>query len=154
MAVTATGAGIAAGLRASARNRTVLVVEDERAIRGLLQLHLQNAGYDVVVAEDAIQGGKRLLEGGIDLLVIDAQLPYFSGIEFASTVMADTSLPSLPIIMITGHDELVLRAERLGLPCLVNPFGADCLISLVASSLVMPQTDVVAIDDVRARRRA
>jgi DNA-binding response OmpR family regulator len=108
-------------------------VEDERPIRDLLRLHLRNAGYDVVVAEDAIEAGKRVLEhaGDIDLVIIDAQLPYLSGIEFAATLIADTSLPALPLILITGHEHLVLRAERLGVPCLVKPFSVERLLALV-----------------------
>ena len=151
MAIT----GTAAALRAATRQRTVLVVEDEAAIRDLLRLHLRNAGYSVVVAEDAIEAGKRLLENpsDFDLIVIDAQLPYLSGIEFASTLIADTTLPALPIILITGHEELVPRAERLDVPCLVKPFSAQRFISLVESTAGTPDT-AAAIVEARGRLSA
>ena len=145
--------GTVAAVRA-AKHRTVLVVEDEAPIRDLLRLHLSNAGYDVMLAEDAIDAGKRLLEHQqVDLIIIDAQLPYFSGIEFASTLIADTTLPPLPMILITGHEHLLLRAERLGVPCLMKPFSADTLVSLVQTSLNMPRA-VVALKEAQARRRA
>ena len=145
--------GSVAAVRAPASRQTVLVIDDERVIRDLLQLHLRNAGYDVVLAADAVEGGKRLLEGGVHLVVIDAQLPYLSGIEFASTLIADTTLPSLPILMITGDDHLAARAERLGVPCLVKPFSAECFIGLVESSLGTAPAGVAA-EQPRLRRRA
>jgi two-component system phosphate regulon response regulator PhoB len=118
-------------------SRKILVVEDERAIRELLQLHLQNAGHECIAVADAVLAGRTLLEGkgSIDLLIVDAQLPYMSGIEFVSTIIADTTLPSVPVILITGHEHLANRAGLLGVPCLVKPFSADHLIGLIDKTL-------------------
>src|SRR3954471_3258603 len=119
--------------RPSQSNGKILVVEDELAIRDLLRIHLQNAGYEAIVAADAVDAGRLFLEikDGIDLIIVDAQLPYMSGIEFASTLMADTTLPAVPIILITGHERFVMRAAMLDLPCLVKPFSVVDLVSLV-----------------------
>ncbi len=121
--------------------RKILVVEDDRAIRELLEVHLHNAGYDVVAVADAVLAGQSLLEAasGIDLLIVDAQLPYLSGIEFVSTLIADTTLPSVPMILITGHEHLASRAEILEVPCLVKPFSTDELIDLVEKSMAAPR---------------
>jgi two-component system phosphate regulon response regulator PhoB len=115
----------------------VLVVEDERAVRELLRLHLENDGYRVLVAPDAVIAGQMLLEdaGAVNLLIVDAQLPYMSGFEFVSTIIADSTLPSLPIILITGHENLASRADILDLPCLIKPFSSDELVKLVATTL-------------------
>ena len=117
--------------------RKILLVEDDRAVRELLQGHLNNAGYHVVAVADAVLAGRSLLEGAssIDLLIVDAELPYLSGIEFVSTLIADTTLPSVPMILITGHEHLAKRAEILEVPCLVKPFSADDLIGLVEKSI-------------------
>jgi DNA-binding response OmpR family regulator len=93
--------------------RTILVIEDDRAVRELLKLHLVNAGYNVLLAEDAVVGGPMLLEQKPDLLIIDAKLPYLSGIDFVATVTADTTAPCPPVIFITGHEELSLKAHAL-----------------------------------------
>lgn len=121
--------------------RKILVVEDDRAIRELLEVHLHNAGYDVVAFADAVLAGQSLLEAasGIDLLIVDAQLPYLSGLEFVSTLIADTTLPSVPMILITGHEHLACRAEILEVPCLVKPFSTDELIDLVEKSMATPR---------------
>ena len=116
---------------------TVLVVEDERPVRDLLRLHLENAGYSVITAADAVIAGKVFIERirEIDLLVVDAHLPYMTGIEFVSTVIADTTLPPVPMILITGHETLAVRAAVLDVPCLFKPFSAADLLSVVARSL-------------------
>jgi|SRR5882724_285232 len=125
-----------AGQRAVTKG-TVLVVDDERAVRELLRLHLENDGYAVIAVADAVIGGKVLIEraGEINLLIVDANLPYMSGIEFASAVIADMTLPAIPMILITGHDNLADRAGLLDVPCLMKPFGADRLLELVEKSL-------------------
>src|SRR6185436_11835005 len=128
--------GSTAALRPAPKRR-LLIVEDDRAVRELLQLHLTNAGYEAVLAADALVAAHILLEDpkGVDLLLVDAKLPYMSGIEFVSTVIADSTLPSIPVILITGHEELASRADLLDVPCLVKPFTAERLLARVEKSL-------------------
>lgn len=110
-------------------------------MRVLLRLHLENVGYKVTEAADAIAAGHLFIKNaqGFDLLIADAHLPYISGIEFAAAVIADTTLPPLPMILITGHQDLIDRADRLGVPCLLKPFSADTLLELVAKNLSLSQ---------------
>ena len=117
--------------RTVSTRRSVLVVEDDRPVRELLHLHLENAGYSVATAPDAVVAGKLLIQdaGRFDLLVIDAHMPYMTGLEFAAALIADTTLPPLPIILITGHADLAERAGVLDVPCLVKPFTSQDLIA-------------------------
>jgi len=117
---------------------TILVIDDEKAVRELLKLHLVNAGYDVKLAEDAVVGGRILLERAPDLLIIDARLPYLSGIDFVAALMADGSTPCPPIVFITGHDELSHKAHAMGDACLIKPFLATDLLAAV-ERFVRPQ---------------
>jgi DNA-binding response OmpR family regulator len=119
----------------SVQGGTALVAESDRAMRELLRLHLQNFGFNVVLAPDALVAGRTLLEGSprIDLLIVDAQLPYMSGIDFVSALIADSSLPFIPTIIIAPNDELARRADALDVPILVAPFSAEDLLAVVAS---------------------
>ena len=112
-------------------------MDDEHDLRLLLRLHLESVGYEVTEASDAIVAGHLILKNarGFDLLIADAHLPYINGIEFAAAVIADMTLPPLPIILITGHETLLDRADRLGVPCLLKPFSADTLLELVAKNV-------------------
>jgi two-component system phosphate regulon response regulator PhoB len=136
--------------------RKILVVEDDRAVRELLQLHLHNAGYDVVAVADAVLAGQLLLEGAssIDLLIVDAQLPYLSGIEFVSTLIADTTIPAVPMILITGHEHLANRAQTLDVPCVMKPFSADHLLGLVEKNIASqrPAESEAGLSDGKTQR--
>jgi len=128
----------------------ILVVDDERAIRELLRLHLQNEGYEVVEAADAVIAGKMVLAKAwrIDLMIVDAHMPYLTGIDFAAAVIADTTLPPVPIILITGHQDLAERSGALDVPCLKKPFTADALIEAVRKTLAArPQAADAALKE-------
>lgn len=109
----------------------ILVVDDEPAIRELLKLQLSASGYEVVLAEDAFAARRLLYEAQPDVMIVDAHMPYVSGVEFVSTLVAEPSLPWVPVIFITGREELLERAAALGSACLVKPFCAERLIELV-----------------------
>ena len=55
---------------------TILVVDDEASARDLLRLHLSAAGYEVLVAEDAIAAGYMVLRRPPDLIISDVNMPH------------------------------------------------------------------------------
>jgi DNA-binding response OmpR family regulator len=110
---------------------SILVVDDEPAIRELLKLHLANAGYDVRLAEDAIVAGRALMQSPPDLMIVDVALPYMGGLEFVATLNADTTVPRVPVLFISGRLDVVERARALGAQCLVKPVQAAELLELV-----------------------
>jgi DNA-binding response OmpR family regulator len=117
------------------RRHSVLVVDDEPAIRELLKLHLANAGYDVRLAEDAIVAERALREAPPDLVVVDVAMPYRGGLEFVAGLSADADLRRLPVIFITGHEGLARGARALGAGCLQKPFEVGALLDLVGLNL-------------------
>lgn len=123
------------------RHPRILVVDDEPAIRELLKLQLSASGYDVVLAEDAFAARHLLYDAQPDLMIVDAHMPYVSGVEFVSTLVAEPSLPWIPVIFITGREELLERAAALGSACLVKPFLAERLLELVERVLVRDSRD-------------
>jgi len=137
--------------RPGARRATILVVDDEPAIRELLKLQLTACGYDVVLAEDAFAARRQLYEASPDLMVVDAHMPYVTGVEFVATLVAESSLPWVPVIFITGREELLERALALGSACLVKPFLAERLLELIERALVSHPGDLTPRGDVDAR---
>ena len=104
-------------------------------MRALLQLHLRAAGYRVTAVEDAAVAGRHLLSCTPDVVIADIQLPYMSGLEFASILLADTTLPSIPVVLISAHEDYRERAEALGLIFLLKPILRPTLLATVASLL-------------------
>lgn len=114
---------------------SILVVEDDDSMRALLQFHLRAAGYRVTAAEDAAVAGRHILACAPDLIIADIQLPYMSGLEFAAILLADSTLPAIPTVLISAHEEYRERAEALGLAFLLKPILRPTLLATVASLL-------------------
>ncbi len=85
--------------------KTILVVEDEVAIRDMVALSLERAGYTVVHAADASEAQTALAERLPDLVLLDWMLPGKSGIELARQLRRDDYTRELPIIMLTARSE-------------------------------------------------
>lgn len=113
----------------------VLVVEDDASMRDLLRLHLSNAGYRVALAEDAAVAGRQLLAAPPDLILADIQLPFMSGLELASILMADATLPNIPIVLISSHEHYRDRAEAMGAVFLLKPILKEKLLEAIAKAL-------------------
>jgi len=84
---------------------TILVVEDEPAIRELLKVNLEDAGYEVREAEDAEAERSALNEVLPDLLLLDWMLPGQSGLALARQLRGTMRTRDLPIIMLTARSD-------------------------------------------------
>ncbi|HID49470.1 MAG TPA: phosphate regulon transcriptional regulatory protein PhoB [Chromatiales bacterium] len=86
------------------RAGTILIVEDEAAIREMLNFTLRRAGYAVLEAADAREA-TTLLARKPDLVLLDWMLPGISGVEFARRLRRDAATRDLPVIMLTARTE-------------------------------------------------
>jgi two-component system, chemotaxis family, chemotaxis protein CheY len=114
----------------------VLVMDDDECMRGLLRLHLANAGYEVLVAEDVIDAGHLLLEQRPDLILADIEMPFMDGLEFVEAVKADRATRSVPVIFLTGKVEAETQAKKLGAAAfLTKPLLVPELLAAVARQI-------------------
>ena len=92
----------------------ILVVDDDRRIRGLLSRFLVNEGYRVSSAANAAEASSRLSELLVDLIVLDVMMPGEDGVAFATRLRADSSpLSDAPILMLTARSEPKSRITGL-----------------------------------------
>ena len=112
----------------------ILVVDDERAVRSLIQEILQNAGYSVIAATCATEALKlyEKHESAIRLLVTDVIMPGVSGAELAHHLLR--SRPELPVLFVSGYCE-DYRSAMHGFTCLAKPFTPAELIARVRQLL-------------------
>ena len=112
---------------------SILVIDDDESIRDLLRMHLAAAGYEVHVAEDAIAAGYLVLRSPPDLIITDVHMPHMDGFEFIAALNSDSTLPKIPVIFLTSHDEGDDRGKELGaVGYVTKPVRADRLLALVA----------------------
>ena len=92
---------------------SILVVEDEPAIRELLQVNLADAGYAVRGVADAESALASIRAELPDLVLLDWMLPGKSGLALARDLRADSRTRELPIIMVTARSEETDRVAGL-----------------------------------------
>lgn len=115
---------------------TILVMDDDAYMRELMGLHLSNAGYDVLVAEDAIVAGHLVLQKPPDLILADIEMPFMNGLEFVQALKADPSVSHTPVIFVSSRDDLEDLAKSFGaVAFLKKPVLADRLLAAVAQEI-------------------
>lgn len=94
--------------------RRVLIVDDDRAVRRTLELHLAEEGYEPVAAADGTEGVTKAVSEDVDLVLLDLRLPGIDGFEVLRRLKA--LQPALPVIVITAYDDMetAVEAIRLG----------------------------------------
>ncbi|TCP92938.1 two-component system nitrogen regulation response regulator GlnG [Sphingomonas sp. PP-CE-1A-559] len=115
---------------------TVLVVDDDAAIRTVVGQALRRAGHDVTVADSLAQLERALAASLPDVLITDVILPDGDGIDHVRSVAA--RFPLLPIIVLSAQNTLTtaVRAAEVGAyEYLPKPFDLDVLTRAVAGAL-------------------
>jgi len=82
---------------------SILIVEDDKAIRDMLAMYLKSKSYTVLVAEDGKQALEQLYETVPDLLLLDWMLPDMDGVELIPQIRELELFKDLPILMLTAR---------------------------------------------------
>lgn len=92
---------------------SILIAEDEEALRGFVSRGLQLDGHRVEAARDGAEALDMLTEPGAsyDLLLTDIRMPMMDGIELA--LAASRERPEMPILLMTGYADQRERARNL-----------------------------------------
>ncbi|GAB6183163.1 response regulator [Thermodesulfovibrio hydrogeniphilus] len=109
----------------------ILVVDDDKTTRKMLQLILKSKGYDVVTAENGMDGLQKLGLEQINLILTDMNMPYMDGIEFTKQVKNSPEYSNIPIVMLTteADEEEKKRAYEAGVDdYLVKPATAEQIV--------------------------
>jgi DNA-binding response OmpR family regulator len=114
------------------RKHCVLVVDDEPALREMLQSALEGVGYRVRVAADAAEGRREVDQGGIDLVLLDAVLPGESGPSFGEYVARDKKLP---LIFLSGDPGALRELRSAPFVRLGKPFRLTQVLHVIDQEL-------------------
>ena len=117
--------------RSNTAVRRVLLADDDRDLRHVIQVHLEEAGFDVVTASD---GGAALdlLREDLAAVILDLKMPRASGLDILREIRA--RLPDCPVIMISGQGGIsdAVESMREGAhQFLAKPFRPEELVTVV-----------------------
>ena len=116
----------------------ILVVEDEDAIRGMLMMVLEQAGFMPIAAADAEEAQKIMEDKLPDLILLDWMLPGISGVEWARRLKKEPIYRDIAIIVLTarGEEEDKVRGLEIGADdYMTKPFSPRELVARIRAVL-------------------
>lgn len=95
--------------------KTLLLVEDEVFIRELYERSLKKAGFNVLTANDGLEGLSQAQKKP-DIILLDIMLPELNGVEVLRKLKSDPNLKDIPVVMLTnlGQGSVIEESFNLG----------------------------------------
>lgn len=120
------------------KTERILIVDDEAAIREMIAIALDLAGFDCIEAEDALQAHHKIVDERPSLILLDWMLPGMSGIELARRLKREESTSEIPIIILTARGEEDNKIQGLDAGAddyITKPFSTRELVSRIRAVL-------------------
>lgn len=117
---------------------TILIVDDEPAIRDMIGIALDTAGFNSLEAESALEAHVNIVDRRPDLVLLDWMLPGGSGIELARRLKRDELTADIPIIMLTAKTSEDNKVQGLDVGVddyVTKPFSPRELIARIKAVL-------------------
>lgn len=115
--------------------KTILVVDDEKAIRQLLKINLEKEGYNILEANEGAEAIRIVSEQKPNLILLDVMLPGMDGLSICKRIK---NMMNIPIIMVTAKDteiDKILGLEIGADDYITKPFSIRELIARVKANL-------------------
>ncbi len=127
----------------------VLLVDDEPGIREAVQDYLEDSGFRVDVASNALDGLDLARQNLPDLVITDIMMPQVDGYQFLKQLREETQFKSIPVVFLTARGMTADRIQGYNAGCdayLSKPFDPDELVAIV-TNLVEKQAALRASGD-------
>jgi DNA-binding response OmpR family regulator len=120
--------------------KTILVVEDEEAVRELEKFILESEGYDVMEARDGLEGLAKAEFKKPDLILLDLMMPDVSGGRMFDEMKEHPTTSGIPIVVVTGKpDAHEIFDDEIGPENVVmKPFDAEALLARIRHHIGNP----------------
>jgi len=121
-----------------ADKQTILVVDDEQDLLDLIEYNLKKEGFDVLKAEDGLQGIEMARKHNPNLVLLDIMMPKMDGLEVVERMRDDKQLKHIPIIFLTARGDEKTEVEGLdkgGDDYITKPISTTRLISRIKAVL-------------------
>ena len=91
----------------------LLLVDDSAVARAKLSKLFLGAGYRITMARDGVEALERLAEQRFALMITDLEMPNKDGFELIAAVQGDLETEDMPVIAITGHEDMQARVHQV-----------------------------------------
>lgn len=113
----------------------ILVVEDDFDIQELLQNFLQEAGYEVAVANDGVEAISIFTNMKFDLILLDIMLPKIDGFTVCELIRKQSQIPIMMLTALNGEEEQIRGLDLQVDDYITKPFSMPVLVRKIAAVL-------------------
>lgn len=117
---------------------TILVIDDDAGMRESMTIRLRSIGLDVLACDHPDAATDLVVRHHPDLILLDIEMPRFSGVEFHDTLRFSRRADGIPVIYVSGHvsPALIEEAYRQGARAFIKkPFDSAELVATVKGVL-------------------
>jgi two-component system, chemotaxis family, chemotaxis protein CheY len=114
--------------------KTVLAIDDSASIRQMVSFTLKSAGYEVMEAQDGVDGLDRAKSKNVDLILTDQNMPRMDGLSLIKQLRGLPQYKTTPILMLTTESSDAMKQQGRAAGAtgwLVKPFDPNKLIEVV-----------------------
>ena len=118
--------------------KRILVVDDEAELVKAIQIRLEQAGYETLVAYDGKEGLEKAHKEKLDLIILDLMLPKMDGYKVCGLLKADTRYDKIPIIIFTARaqESDIKMGQEVGADAYITkPFEYQVLLDKIKELL-------------------
>jgi len=118
--------------------QTILVVDDEQDLLDLIEYNLKKEGYNVLKAENGVQGLEMAKEYKPNLILLDIMMPKLDGIQVCEKMRANPDLKPIPVIFLTARSDEKTEVEGLDIGAddfITKPISTTKLLSRIKAVL-------------------
>ena len=117
--------------------RRVLIVDDEPAVREMLAVALEMAGFEVTEADNAATALNQVASSIPDLMLIDWMMPQVSGLELCRRLRRNPDTASIPLILLTarGEEDAKIKGLEVADDYITKPFSPRELVARLKAIL-------------------
>jgi DNA-binding response OmpR family regulator len=116
--------------------KKILITDDEIKLAEAMKIRFENVGYEVVLAVNGEEGIEKAKAEKPDLIIMDIAMPKMDGYTAVKLIKKDESTKHIPIIMVTGKDQMEEIFIMEGVKeYVVKPFEFDNLIEKITRLL-------------------
>ena len=122
--------------------KTILVVDDEKMIRNLLNVNLTKEGYNVIEAVDGLEAVELATERKPDLILLDVMIPKLDGLSVCKRIKNTMNVPILMVTAKDGEVDKILGLELGADDYVTKPFSVRELMARVKANLRKAEASV------------
>ena len=127
-------------------DRSILIIEDEAAIREILTVPLESQGYRVTTAADGLEGINAFRNGEFDLVIVDIMMPRIDGYTVCEMIRNESDVPIVILTALDSEEAQIKGFDKLADDYITKPFSVRVVLKRVEA--LLRRTSPEKTDDV------